>query len=86
MNAEQPRCLGCKVFVRPTKKAPVPICKRCRADRRTKERLMDKWALIRWYRNADAEAERETANLPREDAFIPLTGEALVLKMQRGEW
>lgn len=88
MNPEQPRCVrpGCKALAFPTKKAPVPICKKCRADRRLRDQAMHAWRDLRWAKNIEEEAQRETASLPREDSYIPLTGEALVLKMLRGEW
>jgi hypothetical protein len=85
-NEGQTRCLGCNVFVRLTKKSPVPACKRCREDKAKYNAIRWKWREVREQMNVDAEAEKATESLAKGPAFTPLTGEAAVLKMLRGEW
>jgi hypothetical protein len=45
-----------------------------------------KWAKERTRRNVAREASAATKSLPRKNAYNPLVGEALILKMMRGQW
>jgi hypothetical protein len=82
----KPKCLGCGGRTGKVKKKSLPICPACRADRNIVDGIRYRLAWQRHQERIEEDAERETKNLPREDSYIPLTGEALVLKMQRGEW
>jgi len=66
-------------------KAGTFICSDCRKDPK-------KLSKARWHRdkqkmqqNIDEAAERETASLPREDAYTPMCGERIIQMMLRGD-
>jgi len=86
MTKPKPKCLGCNGRTGKVKKKSLPICPTCRADRTIVTAIRDRLALQRQKERIEDEAERETRSLPREDSYIPLTGEALVLRMLRGDW
>jgi hypothetical protein len=86
-KAPQQTCLGgCGKFAKPTKKSPIPLCRACRKIPKRKNKAMEAWRQIRSAENIESEAERATRRLPRKDAYTPMQGEKLVLKMMRGEW
>jgi len=86
MTKPKPKCLGCGGRTGKVKKKSLPICPTCRSSRSIVTEIRDRLAIQRQKERIEDEAEKETRNLPREDSYIPLTGEALVLKMLRGDW
>ncbi len=82
-------CLGgCgrRVTMKPPPVVMVPICSQCRAVKSVYNKAMFKWRAKKAMEKVNAEAAEATASLPQKPAFTPLQGEAMVLKMLRGEW
>jgi len=85
MTKPKPKCLGCGGRTGKVKKGSHPLCPECRATPTIVNAVKDRMQVERWKQRIEDEAEAETASLPRQDSYIPLTGEALVLRLQRGE-
>jgi NAD-dependent SIR2 family protein deacetylase len=79
---------GCGKFaVLSTKnKHQVPMCPKCRKDKLKCAKARYAWFDEKKRARDEAEMVSGTENLPQEEAYTPLKGEKLVLKMLRGEW
>ncbi len=82
----RPRCCGCHKQMTMRPGTVRPICARCMRVPSKRNKAIQAWENRRQRELIEKEARKATKNLPRKDTFTPLQGEALVLKMQRGEW
>lgn len=81
------RCFGgCGAFAKPPRFGAIPICKRCAATRSRKLRAKEAWREHREALHVEQDAVRAEEKLGRKESYTPMQGEALILKMQRGEW
>lgn len=80
------KCLGCDTEFYLQRGTSRPICLSCRSDPKRRSAAVWKHEMNRLQKRIDDEAENDTRNLPREDAYNPLVGNRLVEKMIRGEW
>ena len=79
---------GCGEFaVLSTKnKHQVPICPTCRKEKAKCSKASYAWFKEKKRIRDEAEMASGTENLPQDDAYTPMEGEKLVLKMLRGQW
>lgn len=62
------------------------ICEVCRRDPEKRGKAEWQRSLNVMRDRIDREAERDTKNLPRRDAFTPMMGESIVNMMMRDDW
>jgi hypothetical protein len=79
-------CIGCEAQFALAKNMTRPICPACRKDPKMRSKALWKYEQKRLEERIDKQALKDTRNLPRKDAFTPVIGEAIILKMMRGEW